>query len=709
MGGWLLLLTLAAMVPAVIRAGPESGIRASTEPNLRGGTIAVGGPEADNGFVRHLPKLRATPAAVVAATLAVEVSAIGLSWGLEPAYDTLLYALYTVSLAVAGALITSCHPRHPVGWLFAATALFTAVTADLAQGWGLRAASRDWPGGTAAEWVALTSWVPSALPLTLTFLLFPDGRLSSRMGRPLVWASLVGVALALPGWALDPGLGVEFVAGRNPFAVEGLATDPLFAAGAVLLTGALVGSVVLLVQRLRRSVGPERQQMKWFVFAAAFAGVVLPSSALLWTVTPVVRPLAAIALTALPVGACIAILRYRLYDIDVVVSRTVAYTVVTAVLIGAYAGSALVVGTAVGRGSAWATAVGTLVVAVGFRPVRDRVQTRVDRRFNRVRSDALQRVTAFIEDLRGGRAAPEEIEAVLQEAAGDGGLKVRLFLPESEVYVDLDGNVIPPAMSAAAGESWSIRQSGTILGEVAVEETSEWVRALLPQLIDAAALAIEITRLRVELRRQLAAVEASRARIVAVADEERRRIERDLHDGAQQRLVSIGLALRHAQHALESGVAPVANRAIDGAVAEITEAICELRELARGLRPASLDGGLGPALLELARRAPLPVEVHATPDRFSPDAESAAYFIACEGLTNAAKHAQANRVVLSADRADGKLVVTVTDDGIGGATIQPGSGLMGLYDRVAAHGGSLSIDSAPGDGTVLVAEVPCAS
>jgi signal transduction histidine kinase len=228
-------------------------------------------------------------------------------------------------------------------------------------------------------------------------------------------------------------------------------------------------------------------------------------------------------------------------------------------------------------------------------------------------------------------------------------------------------------------------------------------------VLDAAALAVEIARLRVGLRRQLAEVEASRARIVAAGDEERRRIERDLHDGAQQRLVSIGLALRHAQHALGPEVDPDVNQTLDDAVAEITVAIDELRELARGLRPAHLDTGLGPALRDLARRAPLPVHVVANGDRCPTEIETAAYFTACEALTNAVKHARATKVELSAIHKRSRLVLVVVDDGVGGAIAQNGSGLAGLADRVAAHGGTLKIDSDAGRGTTITAEFPCAS
>ena len=652
--------------------------------------------------------LRRWPASLLAATLAMEVMSVALSWGLEPAWDTVLYAIYTVTLAGAGALILSQHPGHRIGWLFCAAALFNSLAADAAQGWGLRAAEQGWPAGPFAEWVALCSWIPSAPALVLTFLLFPDGHLARRRWQAVAWLNFVGVALVLPAWAMDPELGDEFVDGRNPYAVDGAPIGLLMAVGMPLFLGSVVAAILALAQRLRCSTGVERLQLRWFAFASMCAAVVLPVSALLWNFAPIVRPLPALALTAMPVGASVAILRYRLYDIDIVISRTLAYGALTALLAGTYAATVVVIGAAVGRSSAWATAGATLAVAAAFRPLRHRVQDAVDSRFNRARFDSLQEMSLFLDDLRVGRAVPEEVERVLRTACDVDDLEVRLVLPDGGLSVSLSG--APVVDDPADGRRrWPIRRAGTTLATVVGPPELAQRGSLVPKLLDAGALAVEIARLRVELRRQLDEVEASRARIVAAADDERRRIERDLHDGAQQRLVSIGLALRHAQHALGSAADLEVSRTLNGAVAEITVAIDELRELAGGLRPAQLDAGLGPALRDLARRAPLPVEVDAAADRFPTDVETAAYFTACEGLTNAVKHADATEVVLSARRRDGTLVVSVADDGVGGAVARNGSGLTGLSDRVAALGGTLTIDSRHGSGTTLVAEFPCAS
>ena len=209
-----------------------------------------------------------------------------------------------------------------------------------------------------------------------------------------------------------------------------------------------------------------------------------------------------------------------------------------------------------------------------------------------------------------------------------------------------------------------------------------------------------------EVRRQLAEVERSRARIVTAALDERRRLERDLHDGAQQQLVAIGLDLRHLQAGLEAD-SPVRHQ-LDDSVQRLGGAIRELRELAHGVRPASLDAGLATALSELAGRAPVRTVLDVTDERFASEVETAAYFVVSEALANALKHATPALIEVLADRVDGRLVVVVSDDGPGGAAAVPGSGLAGMSDRVAALGGTLSVDSPPDGGTRVRAELPCA-
>jgi signal transduction histidine kinase len=211
-----------------------------------------------------------------------------------------------------------------------------------------------------------------------------------------------------------------------------------------------------------------------------------------------------------------------------------------------------------------------------------------------------------------------------------------------------------------------------------------------------------------EVRRQADELRDSRARVVAAADAERRRIERDLHDGAQQRLVTLGIVLRRLQRSLPRE-AQILGPALDAAVEEIGRAIDDLRTIAAGIRPPRLDEGLAAALADLVRGAPVPVELESTQERLAPQIEAAAYFVVSEGVTNAVKHASPSRVRVEATVLDGTLRLVVADDGVGGATLAGGTGLVGLTDRVEAQGGTLTLDSPPGAGTRLEAEIPCGS
>jgi signal transduction histidine kinase len=641
-------------------------------------------------------RLRPVPSAALALVSTLEVAAVVVSWAREPAWDTLIYAVNTLVLAAVGALVASRQPRNPIGWLVLGAAVVSSF-ADLAQGWALH----GWSGADVAETFANTSTIPQAAATVVCFLLFPSGRLMAPAWRAVGAAAVLGAALAVPAFVLAPEAGSYFVGGVNPYAADGSLWWVLYVVAMAVVLGSFVLSVVALGLRFRRSVGDERQQMKWLALAAGIAAVVMPAGVLLWNAVPAVRIAVAVAATLMPVAIGAGILRYRLFDIDVAISRTVVYATITALLTGTYAVVAITVGAVGGRGSIWATAVVTLVAGVGARPLRDRLQRLVDGRFNRASYEATERVNTFLEELRAGRAAPEGIEQVLREAVGDPALALGFRLPGSDRYVHLDGDPMP-----AGGERLPIRLYGEEVGVVALGSAAS--RARLPELLRIGGLALEIVRLRVELRRQLDEVAASRARIALAADEERHRIERDLHDGHQQRLVSIGLSLRHAQHALD-GTAPSAHALIQRAVDEITRSIEDLRELARGLRPAQLDAGLTPALRELARRAPLPVEVHSSAARFSAEIEAAAYYTACEGVTNAVKHSGASQVTLHTRCQEGRLVLLVNDNGVGGAALGVGTGLTGLQDRVTAHGGTLEIISPRGQGTTLTAVFPCAS
>jgi signal transduction histidine kinase len=409
----------------------------------------------------------------------------------------------------------------------------------------------------------------------------------------------------------------------------------------------------------------------------------------------------------IPLAIGVAVMRHRLYDVDRVVNRTLVYLVLTGLLAATYAVVALAIGVAVGAGSTLPTAAGTLAVALAFGTLRSRVQMLVDRRFSRARYDGLRQVEHHLAELRAGRAAPETTGAVLAKALGDPSLELFFWLPGSDVHVDAAGRLAEPAPDATR-DLTPVRRGTLRLGAVLHDRSLSEQPDVLVSVIDAAGLAIEIARLRAEVARRLAEVQQSRARIVTAGYEERRRLERDLHDGAQQRLVSIGLAMRNVQRRLPADDGG-ARDALDRTVDELTVALEELRELARGVRPGCLDDGLAAALRELASRSPLKTEVAATGERFEERIEAAAYFVASEALTNSAKHANASQVLVTAERRNGTLVLSVRDDGRGGAQPSERSGLAGISDRVAALGGSVQITSPPGQGTEVVAELPCES
>ncbi len=310
--------------------------------------------------------------------------------------------------------------------------------------------------------------------------------------------------------------------------------------------------------------------------------------------------------------------------------------------------------------------------------------------------------------LRLGRTPPDGIRDELAHALGDPSLEVLFWRPDRNEFVDDSGRtaVVPPdGLERAVTElSHDGEPIAVLVHDPALRDDPELVQAAGA----AASLALENALLHDEVKTQLRKVTESRARLVATADAERRRVERDLHDGAQQRLVALALELRTAERAL--GATDPAARVLASAAEELRLAVDELRELARGIHPPILtEGGLAAALESLGTRSALPVTIEAEAARLPPAVEATAYFVACEALANVVKHAHATRATIDAHRENGTLVIAIADDGRGGAHADGGSGLRGLADRVEAHGGRLRVESPPGGGTRVVGEIPCAS
>jgi signal transduction histidine kinase len=296
---------------------------------------------------------------------------------------------------------------------------------------------------------------------------------------------------------------------------------------------------------------------------------------------------------------------------------------------------------------------------------------------------------------------------MLAESLGDRTLSIAYWLPEREIFVD------------DAGRTVALPEAGSRRAWTAVERDGRRVAAIIhaaeldtgPELVQAAAaaaaLALDNERLKAELRARVEELRVSRMRIVEAADAARRRLERDLHDGAQQHLVSLALDLRVLKARLAD---PEAGALVDEVADKLATGLAELRELARGIHPAVLtQRGLGPAIEGLAERIPIPLHsrIDVGEERLAPPIEAAAYFVVSEALTNVSRYAQASRVDVEIVRDGDEVLVRVRDDGIGGADMGAGSGLRGLADRLAALDGSLRVESPPGAGTRIEARIPC--
>lgn len=340
-------------------------------------------------------------------------------------------------------------------------------------------------------------------------------------------------------------------------------------------------------------------------------------------------------------------------------------------------------------GQAMEVALGAALVVTVFRVIKARAML----------ADALA-------ELHG--ASPEGVRAALADALSDPELDVAFWVPERGLYMDENGAPYEFPVNDPSRSTTRITDAdGEPLASLVHDAALENEPALVRDAAAAARLALENARLQAELRAQLLLVQESRARIVAAGDEERRRIERDLHDGAQQQLVTLGLAMRSAEGRIPTGQEHL-KAEVGGFADRVTSLVEELREMSRGIHPAILsEGGLSPALEALALRSAVPVTLNVRHEQRLPDAvEVAAYYVASEALTNVSKHAEASLVELDLDLDDASLRLSIRDDGRGGADPSRGSGLLGLKDRVEALGGTIHIESPPGTGTRLRVAIP---
>jgi signal transduction histidine kinase len=307
----------------------------------------------------------------------------------------------------------------------------------------------------------------------------------------------------------------------------------------------------------------------------------------------------------------------------------------------------------------------------------------------------------------GRPLATGQLRDALARALGDPSVQVAYRLSDAGDYVDLGGRRVALPAEGAAQAVTFVEREGRRIAAVIHDASLNEDRSLVEAACAAAGLALENERLQADLRARLEELRASRARIVQAGDTERRRLERNLHDGAQQRLVSVSVALGLAKSQLRTDP-QAAEAMLNGAREELGRALAELRELARGIHPAVLtDHGLRVALEAMAERAALPVQLAVPPGRMAEPVEAAAYYVVCEAVANTTKYAHAQLVTVSVSQQDGHVVVIISDDGVGGADPYAGSGLRGLADRVEALDGRLSVSSPPGGGTTIRADIPC--
>jgi signal transduction histidine kinase len=633
---------------------------------------------------------------------------------------------------VVGALIVSRAPGNRIGVLLLWGSGVTA--ASFLAGEVVTALVREGTtSGAVLAFAAIVSnvgWVLGIMPvLILLPLLFPDGRPPSPRWRSVGWIAVVALTLlALEVVFVEPELSgnEESIAVRNPLAIPALhglrASEAFFT---VLLLSALVAGLASLVARFRRASGVERQQVKW---VAASATVLLVSfvASSLWSAFSgvdnyVVDVLfGAVAFLTLPVAIGIGVLQYRLYDLDVVVKKTLiagslflVVVVVYAVLVWAFGASATA-----GESSAWLFVV-ALLLGIAFRPVTGFARRVADRLVYGRRATPYEVLTEFSGRVGEAYATDDVLERMAQILGeGVGASTARVWLRVGGELQPVStwppgGPAVSPigmesgAVPGVAGETVvEVRDRGETLGALSVvmppnDPMTAGKEKLVHDLASHAGMALRNVGLIEELK-------ASQRRLVAARDEERRRLERNIHDGAQQQLVALSVQARLARAAAARDAGDL-DEMLERIEAQLGTALEDLRDLARGIYPPLLaDKGLAAALEAQARRSPVAVTVEAEGvGRLPQEIEAAVYFSCLEALQNVAKYAEAGSVRVTLSRRNGSLSFEVVDDGRGfdpGAVGQ-GTGLQGIADRLAALDGTLAVRSRPGEGTSVAGTI----
>ncbi len=657
-------------------------------------------------------------------------------FGSDGALGIVLVILTGVSFFTVGSLLAVRRAQNAVSWLCLAIGVIWLVNAatGAASEWafseGLTGLA-EWLGVLGALWVPALGLMATHLPLRL-----PDGLLPSPRWRWFSRFCTVVIVLVALGIGTAPGPVNGIPGTRNPVASEQIQVlQPAF----VLLPIAFLGAIAALVIRYRRSEGTQRLQLRVIAFGGfSFFVVFIVSLASLVGLVPEgsgleqsLQSLAFLFYNAIPIAIAVAVLRYRLYDIDLVINKTLVFIVLAGFITAVYAGIVVGLGRLlpIGENDLGLAIAATALVAVAFEPVRVRVQHWANRLVYGRRAtpyEALAAMTARLGDSSDPGAALDEAARLL--AAGTGAAQAVIWLVQEGSLVPraigggtqtergsvpLLGAGLPALPGADLVEA--VRHDGELVGALSLtkrsgEGVSTADRRLVEELAGQAALLLVNTRLRSRLRERLEELRASRRRMLSAQDGARRALERDLHDGAQQELVALKVKLGLARTiATREGATDLADQLADTATVA-DQAVDTLRDVARGIYPPLLESeGLAAALSAQARRTDLAVTVLDRAGRRYPrEVEATAYFCAVEALQNAVRHAHAQHAHIELDGTDATLTVTVTDDGDGfdpDSTVH-GSGLTHMTDRVDAAGGTLNVDSRPDHGTTIILELP---
>jgi signal transduction histidine kinase len=637
-----------------------------------------------------------------------------------------IYAATYLCPAPVGALIASRRPRHPIGWIMLAIALVSTFQGLLGE--SARQLYALKPELGAALFFISNSLSRVVLVLYgILLLLFPDGRLPSRRWRPVV---VVGVVAMTASCALDvvtPGPLADYAMvtpPQNPFGIPlpDVARHILGLAFFIGLFGFLLLSIVSVGLRFRRA-GPElRLQLKWFALAGGLlvatevgANVITPVGS--WP-PPQAGVAELIAAGAMAVAIAIAILRHRLFDIDLVISRTVAYGALAVGIAGFYVAVVAGVGSLLASGSEsrlFLAIVATAFVAVAFQPLRARLERLANRLVYGVRAVPYEVLADFTTRLDGRQNSLQLLPVMARMLAqGTGSDAATVWLHENGREVAASSFPEHQHVTAdVATRSVLLQHAGANLGRLTVarrsgEPLSPTEERLMDGLASQAGLVLHSAGLQDELSRRMIELRQSRHRLVTAQDEARRRLERDLHDGAQQNLVSLRMKLGLAA-SLARDKPGLLEPLLQEMQSELGNALDSLRNLARGVYPPLLEAeGLKAALRARARQVPISIDVQCGPERYPRELEGAVYFCCSEALQNLSKHSRAARGSVRVWCEDGRLCFEVRDNGRGldAARVKLGGGLQNIRDRLDALGGVADVSSAPGSGARVAGWVP---